>query len=195
MRTPLFLNTISSLKRMGMCLALVASLFLASCDNDDSPPDPVNEEEVITTLIATLTPASGGTAVVMTYQDLDGDGPNAPTVDVSGNLMGNTTYNGVIQVLNETESPAENITLEVLEESDEHQFFFAFTGSIAGATATDTDSMGNPLGVTFDLTTNTAGAATLSIVLRHEPTKPNNGLASAGGETDIQADFNNIIIM
>lgn len=195
MRTPLFLNTISSLKRMGMCLALVASLFLASCDNDDSPPDPVNEEEVITTLIATLTPASGGTAVVMTYQDLDGDGPNAPTVDVSGNLMGNTTYNGVIQVLNETESPAENITLEVLEESDEHQFFFTFTGSIAGATATDTDSLGNPLGVTFDLTTNTAGAATLSIVLRHEPTKPNTGLASAGGETDIQADFNNIIIM
>jgi len=194
MRTPLFINTISGLKRAGMSLAVVASLFLASCDNDDTP-DPVNEEEVITTLIATLTPAGGGTAVVMTYQDLDGDGPNAPTVNVSGNLMGNTTYNGVIQVLNETESPAENITLEVLEEADEHQFFFEFTGSIAGATATDTDSMGNPLGVTFDLTTNTAGAATLSIVLRHEPTKPNTGLASAGGETDIQADFNNIIIM
>ena len=143
MRTPLFINTISGIKRAGMSLAVVASLFLASCDNDDTP-DPVNEEEVITTLIATLTPAGGGTAVVMTYQDLDGDGPNAPTVNVSGNLMGNTTYNGAIQVLNETESPAENITLEVLEESDEHQFFFEFTGSIAGATATDTDSMGNP---------------------------------------------------
>ena len=182
-----------SLKNMGVALTMAIALVFASCDNDDNP-DPVNEEEVITTLIATLTPAGGGTTVTLTYTDLDADGPNPPVAEVSGNLMGNTTYNGVIQVLNETETPAENITLEVLEEADEHQFFFEFTGSIAGATATDTDSMGNPLGVTFDLTTNTAGAATLSIVLRHEPTKPNNGLATAGGETDIQADFNNIII-
>ena len=37
-----------------LSLLLIATLVFTSCDNDD--PEPVNEEEVITTLTATLTP-------------------------------------------------------------------------------------------------------------------------------------------
>ena len=194
MKTPLLIKTLSGLKRTGMSLAVVASLFLASCDNDDTP-DPVNEEEVITTITATLTPAGGGTAITLVSRDLDGDdGPNPPVITVSGDLAGNTTYNGTMEILNETESPAEDVTEEILEEDDEHQFFFEFTGSIQGVTYSDQDGNGNPLGQTFTLTTGTAGAATLRIVLRHEPTKPNTGLATAGGETDFDVTFSNILI-
>ena len=176
-----------------MSLAVVATLFFASCDNDDNP-DPINEEEVITTLTATLTPQGGGTAVTLQSRDVDGDGPGQPVITISGPLMGNTTYDGTIEVLNETETPAEDITEEVLEEDDEHQFFFVFTGSIGGVTYSDQDGDGNPLGQAFALTTNTAGAASLRIVLRHEPTKPNTGLDTAGGETDIDVTFSNLII-
>jgi hypothetical protein len=33
-------------------------------------------------------------------------------------------------------------------------------------------------------------SGTLTVTLRHEPTKPNTGLGDAGGETDIAATFN-----
>ena len=50
---------------------LASTLIFASCSDDDDTPEPVNEEEVITTLTVTLD--SGSDTVVMQYQDLDGD--------------------------------------------------------------------------------------------------------------------------
>jgi len=168
--------------------AVVASCALIlSCDNDDNPLV-INEEEVITTMNVTLT----GTANTITLQsqDLDGDGPNAPEIMVSGNLAANSTYAGTIQLLNETESPAENITTEVAEEDEEHQFFFSAGGAISSTEYADEDANGNPVGIAFSLTTGDAGSGSLQITLRHEPKKPNDGtLGDAGGETDIAQSF------
>ena len=168
-----------------------AGVVLTSCSDDDDAPEEVNEEEVITTMTVTLVPQGGGDTVTLQTRDLDGDGPNAPDVTVSGPLAGNTTYTGAIVLLNETETPAENITEEVAEEDDEHQFFFQTTGSIASVDYGDTDENNNPVGILFTLATDTAGAASITITLRHEPKKPNDGtLADAGGETDITETFN-----
>ncbi|MFS4416884.1 type 1 periplasmic binding fold superfamily protein [Maribacter sp. 2307ULW6-5] len=173
-------------------MALLAGVFFVSCDNDDDNPEAVDEEEVITTMNVSLT--ATGSTVNLQVRDLDGDGPDEPEITVSGNLASNTTYVGSIELLNETETPTEDITLEIREEDDEHQFFFAATGSIANVTATDTDGDGNPLGLTFSLETGDAGAASLSITLRHEPKKPNDGtLADARGETDIAQTFNLVV--
>ena len=91
-----------------LSILFISSLVFISCSDDDDPI-PVNEEEVITTMTATLTPTGGGTAIVLKTQDLDGDGPNAPVITVSNSLAINTVYTGVMEVLNETESPAEGI--------------------------------------------------------------------------------------
>ncbi|RDY61668.1 type 1 periplasmic binding fold superfamily protein [Flagellimonas nanhaiensis] len=169
---------------------LLANLVFVSCSDDDSSPEPVNEEETITTMTVTLQP-TGGTAITLQSRDLDGDGPNAPVVTVSGNLAASTTYSGSIVLLNETETPAEDITEEVEAEDEEHQFFFVTTGNIASVDYTDQDGDNNPVGLTFDLTTGDAGNATLAITLRHEPKKPNDGtLSDAGGETDFTETFN-----
>ena len=40
----------------------------------------------------------GSDTVVMQYQDLDGDGPDAATVTVSGSLNANTTYDGILSL-------------------------------------------------------------------------------------------------
>ena len=126
---------------------LASTLIFASCsDDDDNTPDPVNEEEVITTLTVTLD--SGSDTVVMQYQDLDGDGPDAATVTVSGSLTANTVYDGSIVLLNETESPAENVTEEIEEEDLDHQFFYTVgSGLDVAAEYGDADSEGNPLGL------------------------------------------------
>ena len=173
-------------------LLLVALIFTGCSNDDNTQPEPVNEEEVITTMTVILSPSGGGTVVTLQKKDLDGDdGPNQPVITVSGNLTAGTTYSGVIQVLNETETPAENITEEVLEEANEHQFFFTPAGGLnVSTTYSDQDDNGNPLGVQFALSANTASSGTLTVTLRHEPTKPNTGLSDAGGQTDIEATFN-----
>jgi hypothetical protein len=171
--------------------AIFATLLFAACSSDDdNTPEPVNEEEVITTMIVSLQPAGGGTTVTLTTRDTDGDGPTAPVVTVSGPLAAGVTYNGSITLSNETEDPAEDITAEVEEEDTDHQFFYTIAGGLdVTTTYTNFDSNNNPLGTQFALTTGAASSGNITFTLRHEPTKPNTGLADAGGETDIAATF------
>ncbi len=183
-------------------LALTGFL-LTSCSDDDDAPEPVNEEETITTMTVTLVPQGGGTTVTLVSRDLDGDGPNAPDITVSGSLAENTVYDGGIVLLNETETPAENVNEEIEGEAAEHQFFFVVGGALNATTAYGDDESDyvseetgenftttNPVGIVFTLTTTDASSGTLAVTLRHEPKKPNDGsLADAGGETDITQTF------
>lgn len=178
-----------------LVLGVLSVLFITSCKKDE-PEDPIipNEEEVITTLKFTLTPNGGGTPIVFTFQDLDGDGGNPPII-TGGTLDTNATYNGSLELLNELESPAEDITEEVQEEAEEHQFFFQTTVAGLSVAYDDMDTGGNPIGLATKLTTNGAGNGTLTIILRHEPNKGATGVSTgditnAGGETDIEVTFN-----
>ena len=165
---------------------LASTLVFASCSDDDNTPDEVNEEEVITTLTVTLD--SGSDIVVLQYQDLDGEGSDSAEITVSGTLSANTVYDGSIVLLNEIEG--ENITEEVEEEADEHQFFYTVGSGLNVTTDyNDADSMGNPVGLSFILSTSDASSGALTFTLRHEPNKPNDGLETAGGETDIEVTF------
>lgn len=171
-------------------LLLISSFAFSSCSDDhDDHHDHGSEEELITTVTYTLT--NGNDVVTLKFTDLTGGNINDATYEVSGPLTANSTYTGVLKLENATESPAENITLEVKAEGDEHEFFFAST--IAGITfeKTDMDGNGNPIGIETSVSTGNAGTGTMTIVLKHEPTKPNNGTsANAGGSTDVEVTFN-----
>ncbi|MGR3809310.1 hypothetical protein [Jiulongibacter sp. NS-SX5] len=181
------------MKKLILFTAIV--IGFTSCEKED--PVIPNEEELITTLIYTLSPVNGGEDVIFKFQDLDGDGGNAPVYTV-GTLAANTTYNGSLDLLNELESPAESINEEIEEEDNEHQFFFAVSGLNATLVYTDQDGDGNPVGLSSTLTTGAASNGQLTITLRHEPAKSATGVASgditnAGGETDIEVTFDVII--
>lgn len=181
-----------------LTIVAIAVLIFNSCSNDDDAPLPVNEEEVITTVIVTFTPQGGGTTIELQSQDLDGDGPLAPEVTVSGPFSSGTVYIGSIQFLNELESPAEDITEEIEEEDDEHQVFYSVTGDLGTFAYTDSDANGNPVGLAFTFTTDDTAAVldgVMTITLRHEPNKSavgvsNGDITNAGGETDIEVSFN-----
>ncbi len=169
-----------------LAVLFISTLVFTSCEDDhDDDHDHGSDEELITTVLYTLT--DGNNTIVLEWEDLDGDTGNAPTIS-SGTLTANTSYTGSIQLLNRTESPAEDITLEVRAEGDEHEFFYTNT---AGLTITKTDTDGtNPVGIETSLSTGAAGSGSLTIVLKHEPTKPNDGTAAnAGGSTDVQVTF------
>ena len=179
-------------------LALITALTFSSCTKDDVTPEPVNEDELITTVTAIYTPEGGGTAITLQYKDLDGEGANAPVIDVSGNFERNKTYNGVVTFKNELANPAEDITAEVIEEGDEHQVFYQKTGTLNaftyGTASSNFDKNGKPLGLQSVFTTTGAANGTLKITLRHEPNKSAANVASgditnAGGSTDAEVTF------
>ncbi|MFK2820221.1 type 1 periplasmic binding fold superfamily protein [Flavobacteriaceae sp. LMIT009] len=178
-----------------LALLFVSSLTIVSCsNNDDDDHNDGNEEELITTVMYTLTNnANGADVVTLTFTDLDGEGGADGVYNISGPLTANATYTGAIEFLNETENPAEDITEEVEEEGDEHEIFYSNTVGLT-ITKNDTDGDGNPLGLETTLTTGAASNGTITVILRHEPTKPNDGTAAgAGGSTDAQVSYSVVV--
>lgn len=175
-----------------LVIAFIATITLNSCSKDDNPT-PVNEEEVITTLEVKL--VSGNSTVTLLSKDADGEGPGEPVVTVSGSLLADVEYTGTIKLLNETESPAEDVTEEVKEEAKDHQFFYSVTNDIATFTYDDKDADNNPIGLEFKMKTiNETKTGKVTFTLRHEPNKGATGVSggditNAGGETDIQVSF------
>ena len=91
----------------------ILAIGLLSCE----PNEPVNpnQEELITTLNVDL--EANGTTYTLNYQDLDGDGGNAPIITLDS-LSANTTYSGSITLFNESITPTEEITPEVFDEAN-----------------------------------------------------------------------------
>ncbi len=178
-------------RNLSLAMLLIFSMVFIACDKDD--PEIPNEEELITTVRYTLTSVTGGSDVVLTFVDLDGDDGNEPVI-TGGTLEANTIYSGRLELLNEAESPAEDITEEISEEDEEHQFFFSTTVTGLSVTYGDQDENAQPVGLATSVTTGAAGSGTLTVILRHEPMKSAAGVAegditNAGGETDIQVTF------
>lgn len=168
------------------------------------------EQELITTAVLTFTPPAGP-PVVAAFDDPDGDGGAAPTVDVI-ELAAGTTYALAVAFENRLESPPEDITQEVRDEAADHQVFFtgsAVDGPAAGNPGAplahryaDVDPGGLPLGLDNEIVAS-AGAGQLVLTLRHLP--PINGtpvktsttsdevkaggLSSIAGDTDVSARF------
>lgn len=173
---------------------LVMALFIAGCKKDKMDvenPSPVEqEEELITTLKLTFSDASGvETDKVFKFVDLDGDGGNAPIVD-DIELTKNVTYNVDIEVLNESENPAEDITAEILAENSDHLFCFSASGIDLSINRTDSDGK-YEVGLKSEWITGIAASGTVTVALKHQP-GVKNGMCNVG-ETDIEVSFKTII--
>ncbi|MEL7003967.1 MAG: hypothetical protein AAFN93_14690, partial [Bacteroidota bacterium] len=162
------------------------------------------EEEVINQVVLTFTPDGGGDAITATWFDSDGDGVANPTID-DIDLEEGVDYTLSIALANTLGMEVEDITAEIMEEDDEHQFFFEFTDNIfadpTGDGNTDNrddalnyddeDDNGLPVGL---MTSWTAGAHTdmagnFRIVLKHQPGIKSATTTVDDGGTDIDITF------
>jgi len=160
-----------------------AATTWTACGDDDIE-EPPNEEELITTVRVALT--SPTDAVTLTFTDLDGEGGDDPVI-TGGTLDANSTYSYSVTFMNEAESPAEDITAEVQDESLEHFVSLTGVGLDVDIDITDVDSDGNPLGLTGTVTTRDAGSGELRLILLHEPIKTSTN--ATGGSTDADVSF------
>jgi hypothetical protein len=183
-------TTMKTMKTSIPFLSIIALLFMTSCTDDDAVTI-INEEELITTVELELTNSADATNVVLFKSvDIDGEGPDDPVITITGTVNANSTYLGAVRFLNESIAPSEDITEEVIEESNEHEVFYTSSITDLTITKTDLDVNGNPLGVLTTFQTGAIGTGTLILVLRHEPIKPNDDtLIGAGGETDAEVSF------
>lgn len=174
---------------------IAAIIFICACKKE--PATPINEEELITTMILSLQKNGSPTVQNFIWNDPDGIGGIDATVD-SIIIDKAVEYNATITLLNTQVTPADTISKEVLEEGVDHQFFYESTPStvLSGFHyLAPNDDNGFPIGLLFDFDTwNWENAGMLKITLRHEPNKTASGVASgditnADGETDIEVEF------
>ncbi len=178
------------LRTHNFSLLLLLSFFLFSCKKDD--PKPINEDEVLTTLILTFTPFDGSDIKNITYKDLSPEDTSGSVI-TSDTLERNKAYTMTVSVLNETFTPAQNITAEIRTEGTEHQFFFIQgpSGLFSSLEYNDKDADDNPIGlINMAKTSDAETSGTIRIVLRHELLKlgigvPDGDITNAEGETDI----------
>ncbi len=190
-------------------IALLCTTLGLACGHSDDPFQG-NESEVITTVELRFMPEVGGTPIVATFNDPDGDGGEAPMVDDIELDPG--IYEVAVHFENRLETPAEDITVEVADESHVHQVFF--TGSAVDGPASDhpsapllhryedEDANGLSIGLTNSVTAST-GNGDLVITLRHLPPigdtpiktaelssqVRDSGFSGIGGSSDAQVSF------
>lgn len=195
----------NNLSKLYLLIMLVLGLFVLSCDEDE--PAKEDTPELITKVTLTFTPEGGGTPIEVTATDPDNIGSQDIVADGPISLKLNTTYSLAITLINGLADPTEedyNITNEVLEEADEHMFFFAWTGGFSNPEGDgnidnradivryeDVDEDGLPIGLTTTWTTTTAvtTAKTFTILLKHQPGLKSATSTSQDGETDVNLEF------
>jgi len=172
-----------------------------------------------TTVILNFAPLDGGDILSFSWSDPENDGN--PIIDdivlPDGSDMAEhaaRTYDVTVELWNDLEDPAEEVTPEILEQDDAHQFFFM--GSAVEGPATgenpdaivehayaDFDANGLPLGSENTFTTLALGSGALRVVLRHMPPEDGNpvkveglaetvaqdGFGAIGGGDDVDVTF------
>ncbi len=189
-------------------LFLAVGIFAGCGDDDDNQMEMEmemenEEEEEISRVTLSFTPDNGGDPVTAVWFDADGEGSGAPTID-NIELEEGITYTLNLELTNTLGTTDEDITVEIMEEDDEHMFFFSFTDGIFSDPSgdgnvdnrmdplnyNDQDDNGLPVGLS---TTWTAGNAEtvgeFNVVLKHQPDQKTATSDVAVGGTDVDISF------
>ena len=188
-----------------IALFLFTLIFACSKDVD---PEPAHEEEAIT--LVTLEVSKVGSSETIKYNfeveghdhddheeeedDDDHDDHDGEHTEIE--LEANSSYNVSISIYNDTDpNNIENITLEIIEEKDEHHIFYAITDELSGfsiAPASDdtVDSNGKSLNIKTTWTTTGETSGDVVAYLIHEPVQKTGSTRNDfGGATDFEIEF------
>jgi hypothetical protein len=202
------MKTINPFKNLQLLAILFSVITMIGCSNeDDIAPEEENEVEVFTdvTLIFTNT-ADNSDVVRASAQDPDGTGIQELQILDAITLAADTEYTLTYEILNALDpADVEDIGNEILEEDNEHQFFFSFTenvfanptgnGNIDAAADpinyNDADENGNPVGLSSTWTTSSTASsgASFTVRLQHQPDVKTATSGSNDGDTDFALTF------
>lgn len=177
-------DCIFSPRVLALASALAVAVSAAACESHDDDHDH-DDNEVISLVELTFTPMGGGTPLVFTFSDPDGDG-GVSGVSERIDLAAGVAYTLAVRFENSLATPPEDITGEVKGEAEEHLVFVI--GDVAGPASTASaalvthayadlesdygpNAVGDdlPVGLVNTITTTDAGSGKLRLLLRHLP--------------------------
>ena len=184
MRNEILLKTMKTFFKKNLKYAfLLGVIFFISCSKDD--PDAINEQEFISNVIVTLASEDGETQTV----DWDISEMNSQNI----NLKVNTNYNVNVSFINNSDpTDVENVTLEVIQEADEHQVFFEFAEVSVNVSSAGNDTKVGLRGVLINSVWNASATGTglVRLYLIHQPTNFNATTREGmGGFNDVAIDI------
>ena len=191
-------------------LVISSLVFLIGCKVKD--PVPENIPELITRATITFTPSGGssGSTIVVTATDPDNIGAQDIKVDGPINLVKGTTYSLAIKLVDGLYQPTDtfyDVSKQIEEEAEEHQFFFSWNVGLFSNPAGDgnidnrndpvnyglsVDKNGRPVGLTTiwsTASTPSTGSNSFRVLLKHQPDIKSDVSTSADGETDLDLTF------
>ncbi|KQS33248.1 hypothetical protein [Dyadobacter sp. Leaf189] len=175
-------------RKLSSLLFLGLAMSFTQCKDSGEDLQPDDENELITSVTLNFKEDATGTVTSFSYKDADGDGGNAPTKFDTVALKANTKYTMTIEFLDESKTPADNITEEIREESDEHLLVYTpAPASLLTYTYGDKDENNFNVGLTGTVQTGPAGTGNLKVQLRHQP-EGKNGSPTIGSD-DANLDF------
>ena len=191
------------LKNIKSYIFIASILIITACSDDE--PEHIHEGEVITKVTLTFTNlADSSTQTIIWEDDHEGeDGHDHGDDDDHGDegahveidLAPDSSYTVAIKFENTSDPDnIEDVTLEVINEADEHQVFYEIVGldnlTIESADDDETDGEGNRLNIKTTWTTTAAASGDVIAYLIHEPTsKTGTTRDDFGGETDVEVDY------
>lgn len=168
---------------------LVFFLLIVSSCKPSTPPDP-NEEELISSVVLHFVDSSGTEADrTFIFRDLDGDGGAAPERFDTIALTQNKTYWANLYFLDETKSPNDTISNEVLAEANDHLVCYTSSGLTLPIVILDKDANNLPLGLSTKWQTGSLGMGSLRLQLRHQPGNKNGSCMPGSSDIDLSFDL------
>lgn len=167
-----------------LLLTSLSLIFVQSC-SDDHDDDHDHENELITTAKLSFTNTTSNTIQTFSWRQPGGPG-TAITFDTI-RLYPDSTYFTSIQVLDESKTPATDITPEIRLLKDEHQFFYYSGTNRLVISNLDKDNKNFPLGLTFTAQTSLNGneVSQLRVVLKHYTDAAPKTTDPQAGSTDL----------
>lgn len=170
----------------------VFTVLLNGCKEEENPaiPPAADEHAPPTTMIVVLKEAGKIDSTKSLVRDttvIKGKAMVEDTLRIASGI----TYAGYIVLYDESQTPVENATQEIVDDQDNHLFVFTPGGGANGRVTVSNlskDSKGSDFGLTFSVTVSGTGAAsgTLQVRLRHYGGNPKT---SATYDTDIDQTF------
>ena len=164
-------------------IMVLAISLVYSCSKDD--PDAVNQQEYISNVVLKVQSSDGSSQTV----NWDISEQNTQSI----NLKANSDYKVEVSFLNNSDpSDIDDVTLEVIEEADQHQVFYEFASVSVDVTSASDDVKDGSRGVLIKSIWNASasGAGTVRVYLIHQPTNYSGTTREdIGGFNDVSIDI------
>lgn len=184
-----------------LILSLISLTFLNSCKKSDDashPHDHASQEQITTLILRGFNkanPTNSKYVVFAKWEDLDGEGGNAPLID-SLILDTGISYSMDILLLDKTKTPYDTVSNEIIERGDIHQFFYTPSPTLLDKLIIerlDKDNKNPALPIGIQTQWNVLAkpsytlpvSGTVNIVLSHYHSTPKTAIRSPESDIDI----------